>query len=296
MTDGERCGRPLSTRTEGSIAQVSELIQNNCRLSTREIAEEIGIDHMTVFRILTEDLKKRCICSVWVPHELTEQQKTNRVLSATSIKKKLEEMGTNASSLYGVQDETWILHHAVGTKAENKAWIGTDEKRPRVVRPNIADKKSMLLVAFTCSRRFSVQALPQGKTVDSEAFIQFVRKTGDKWRTLRSHPIKLSEICWQMDNARPHKSRLTTQFFTERRIQTLWQSPYSPDLNLCDRFLFDWLKRELRKEDFTSHEQVEASALQHLRSLTETTLSRELQRLLDHCDSIIENMGDYVTK
>lgn len=40
-------------------------------------------------------------------------------------------MGTNAS-LYAVQDEKWILHRPVGTKDENKAWIGTDEKPPRV--------------------------------------------------------------------------------------------------------------------------------------------------------------------
>ena len=77
---------------------------------------------------------------------------------------------------------------------------------------------------------------------------------------------------------------------------TLWQSPYSPDLNLCDRLLFDWLKRQLRNEVLTDHEEVEISALQHLRSIPETTLSRELQRLLDHCDSIIANGGDYVTQ
>ena len=151
-------------------------------------------------------------------------------------------------------------------KAENKARIGMNEEKPRVMPPNIADKKSMLLVAFTWNKRFSLQTPLQGKTVDSEAFIHFVRATGDKWRSLRSHPIKLNEICWQKDNARPHKSRLTTQLFADQGIQTLRQSSHDPDLNLCDRFSFDWLKRELRKEIFSDHEGVEVSALQHLRS------------------------------
>ena len=82
LEDTERCGPPMSTRTEETVDQVSDLIQANCRLSTREIAETIGSDHMTVFHILTEELGKRCVCSVWVPHDLTEQQKANRVLSA----------------------------------------------------------------------------------------------------------------------------------------------------------------------------------------------------------------------
>ena len=37
-------------------------------------------------------------------------------------------------------------------------------------------------------------------------------------------------------------------------MEPIKQSPYSPDLNLCDRFLFRKLKHLLRNEEFNAHE------------------------------------------
>ncbi|QQP51239.1 Uncharacterized protein FKW44_012534, partial [Caligus rogercresseyi] len=45
------------------------------------------------------------------------------------------------------------------------------------------------------------------------------------------------------DNARPRTTTDTREFLTRRDVEPVKQSPYSPDLNLCDRFLF--LKVEL---------------------------------------------------
>ncbi|QQP40936.1 Hypothetical protein FKW44_015152 [Caligus rogercresseyi] len=50
------------------------------------------------------------------------------------------------------------------------------------------------------------------------------------------------------DNARPHCHRY--QGVLDRRdVEPVKQSPYSPDLNLCDRFLFRKLKHLLREDD-----------------------------------------------
>lgn len=81
----------------------------------------------------------------------------------------------------------------------------------------------------------------------------------------------------------------------KHRIPLLRQSPYSPDLNLCDRFLFHWLKQQLQKDNaiFSSPEDVERHTLQVLRSFSEDVLRKELDKLILHCDYIISSNGCY---
>ena len=140
-----------------------------------------------------------------------------------------------------------------------------------------------------------MSATPQRVKLDAQAMVDFIRRTGDLWRTLRSNPIHLTNLHWQMDNARPHAAKLIQDFLQHRQTRVLWQSPYSPDLNLCDRFLFRWLKSELRKTVFHSAEEVETNSLQVLRSVSEDAMRREVDNLIDHCQLVIEANGDYIT-
>ena len=84
--------------------------------------------------------------------------------------------------------------------------------------------------------------------------------------------------------------------FESRNITTVFQSPYSPDLNLCDRFLFTWMKNDFSGRQFDNHEKVQEAALHWARQLSEEDLQHEVQRLVDHCQAVIDAEGDYVTK
>lgn len=165
-----------------------------------------------------------------------------------------------------------------------------------IVTPNesTTNKKTMLMLIFTCNGKFNVEAVPHGTNVDAEKYIEFLRITGEKWRVLRTDPTKLSELTIQYDNARPHTSSKVKDFIAARKINTIWQSPYSPDLNLCDRWLFDRLKRELEGSEFTSHEEVQSTSLQVLRSIPQSEMAHELDKLFQHCQAVIDCGGDYV--
>ncbi|QQP50231.1 Uncharacterized protein FKW44_011161, partial [Caligus rogercresseyi] len=79
--------------------------------------------------------------------------------------------------------------------------------------------------------------------------------------------IRLKDCLLMWDNARPHTATDTREFLTRRDVEPVKQSPYSPDLNLCDRFLF-W-------------------KLKHL-------LYDQLRKLRGHCHDVIAVGGDYV--
>lgn len=289
-------GRPRITRTVENIRAVEEMINNDCRLSVRDLEQYLDIPKSTVHEILTEDLSLRNVSSVWIPHNLSQQNRISRVDCARHIRELYFAEGLEClCSKLAVQDETWVYLKGQRNKLQNRAWIRHDQARPQVVRRGMSDRKVMLLVAFTPSGRFSISAMPPGVHVDSTRIIDFVRRTGDLWRQLRSQPIHLNELLWQWDNARPHSAQSVKEFMQRRGITTVFQSPYSPDLNLCDRFLFNWMKSDFADKEFNGHMELEQAALQWARQLDREALKREVQKLVDYCLSVIEQDGNYVT-
>ena len=125
-------------------------------------------NHAIVLRILNDELSLRCVCSVWVPHALTEVQRKLRVNCAHDLKRILIEMGEERYNRYVVQDETWVFWDSLRTKAENKTWIPLHAPRQQVVIPKLTRRKTLLMVAFTPNGRFSVTGLPCGITCDGE--------------------------------------------------------------------------------------------------------------------------------
>ncbi|QQP40623.1 Uncharacterized protein FKW44_014734 [Caligus rogercresseyi] len=71
-----RPGSPRETRTEENVARVKRLVEDNPRMTTRQVAAEVYLPSTTVLRLLTEDLGLRNLLSVLVPHQLYEVNKT----------------------------------------------------------------------------------------------------------------------------------------------------------------------------------------------------------------------------
>ena len=100
------------------------------------------------------------------------------------------------------------------------------------------------------------------------------------------------DMLLQIDNAIPHTAVITQQYLAGMGLRLVYQSPYSPDLNLCDRFLFTRLKEVVRQVQYDSNDEVVKAAQHCLRSLGEDYLIHEF-----HISSplLIRSGGDYVT-
>ncbi|GBO31777.1 hypothetical protein AVEN_79776-1 [Araneus ventricosus] len=62
-----------------TILVVAELIRQNRRITTREIAVELSISKVTVHHIIHKKLGYGKVCAEWVPKHLSENQKTARM-------------------------------------------------------------------------------------------------------------------------------------------------------------------------------------------------------------------------
>ena len=81
----------------------------------------------------------------------------------------------------------------------------------------------------------------------------------------------------------------------EKNIRLLKQPAYSPDVNMCDRFVFPRLEalRET-EEDFVDKADLETFLREHLPSFTSNMMDKEFEKMKKHIDLIIQKEGHYV--
>ena len=82
VEDDTRPGRPKTSVTNANIAAVQIVVEQDARLSVKDIASCTGISEGSVQTILKRRLDLRRVCARWVPHLLTEEQKTQRLKCA----------------------------------------------------------------------------------------------------------------------------------------------------------------------------------------------------------------------
>jgi len=79
IVEDPRSGRPSTSTDDVHINAVRHLILQNCRLTIRETAEDVGISSGSCQAILTEKLNTHHVAAKFVPHVLTKDQKANHV-------------------------------------------------------------------------------------------------------------------------------------------------------------------------------------------------------------------------
>ena len=73
--DDPRSGRLPSAVTEENITAISDLLEADPHITTRQLLALIDIGSGSLQSILHEHLKVRKLCARWVPHSLTQEQK-----------------------------------------------------------------------------------------------------------------------------------------------------------------------------------------------------------------------------
>ncbi|QQP52508.1 Uncharacterized protein FKW44_004682 [Caligus rogercresseyi] len=248
-----RPGRPRETRTEENVARVKRLVEDNPRMTTRQVAAEVSLPSTTVFRLLTEDLGLRNLLSVL----------TQRVKCCQDLLKLFQDHGKDfLGSHLLVQDEVEaslggahggpVLDHLCETDSEE------DDDSDTVSRGGRPKHHDRLFLS------------------------------------LKKDKIRLKDCLLMWDNARPHTTTDTREFLTRRDVEPVKQSPYSPDLSLCDRFLFWKLKHLLREDEFGGHEEATLAVQRAMRRVSEDVLHDQLRKLRGHCHDVIAVGGDYV--
>ena len=110
-----RPGRPNTSVTKANIAAVKIMFEQDARLSSCT-----GISEGSVQTIMKKRLDRRKVCARWVPHLLTEEQKTQRLKCAHELLKTYKGCNSRVISNLLTGDETWMHMFEPQRRADNK--------------------------------------------------------------------------------------------------------------------------------------------------------------------------------
>ena len=104
--DAPRPGLPKIVTTQEIIDQSHELILEECRISAKPIAEQLGISHERVGSTIHEYLDMRKLSAKWVPKCLNADQKRQRCQTSEQLLKFFRRHQNNFVSQLVPMDET----------------------------------------------------------------------------------------------------------------------------------------------------------------------------------------------
>jgi len=116
-------GQPSTSRNEEMIAKVRTIVCNNRRLTVREIADDCGISVCSCDAILTDDLHMKRVCTKFVPHLLTDDQREQRQTIACNLSERSCEDVQFLKNIV-TSDKSWVYGYNPDTKQQLSQWKG----------------------------------------------------------------------------------------------------------------------------------------------------------------------------
>jgi hypothetical protein len=174
IDEDPRSGQTSMSTDDAHINAIHDLILQNCRLTIREIAEDVGISFGSCQAILTEKLNMHRVAAKFVPCVFAEDQKANRVNISQEL---LDRVSVDENFLKTIitGDRTWVYGYDVKTKAQSSQWVGQGSpqlKRARMSRSNL---KVMLVALFDWQGVIHYEFIPHGQTVNKEFYVAVLK-------------------------------------------------------------------------------------------------------------------------
>lgn len=88
VTDEQRSGRPKEVSTPALESRIDNMIREDRRVTVEQMAENLQVSVGTVYSIISDKLRYRKTSARWVPKELTQQHKDNRLRVCTELKQR----------------------------------------------------------------------------------------------------------------------------------------------------------------------------------------------------------------
>ena len=209
---------------------------------SKDIASCTGISGGSVQTILKKRLDLRKVCARWVPHLLTEEQKTQCLKCAPELLKTYKGCNIRVISNLLTGDETWVHMFEPQRRADNKQRQRKDKKCTCIAKRTISSKK-MYAIFFNSSGPVVQVPCPSGHTITGRFYKNSVLKKVKEFYNKKRPSKGWSGVHLLHDNASSHE--VVKTFLASENVKVLNHPPYSPHLSPCDFFLFPRLKKML---------------------------------------------------
>ncbi|KAJ4444241.1 hypothetical protein ANN_06032 [Periplaneta americana] len=139
--DETRPGRP-SLITEDLKTKVNDRILQDRRTSLDELHIAFpDISRSLLGEIMSQHLGYHKICARWVPRQLSDQHKTQRMASALTFLMRYHTDGDAFLDQIMTGDETWVSHNTPETKRQSRQWHHpSSPKKPRKFKQSLSTR------------------------------------------------------------------------------------------------------------------------------------------------------------
>ncbi|KAL4083830.1 hypothetical protein QTP88_029146 [Uroleucon formosanum] len=151
------------------------------------------------------------------------------------------------------------------TKRQSQQWLSPGSARPKKARMSKSKVKTIMICFFDSNGLVHKEFFPPGQTVNQQFYIEVLERL--RKRIIRVRPEIANIWILHHDNAPCHRAFSVTQFLTSKNIRVFPQPPYSPDMSLCDFFLFPRIKQVVKGTHFDSVKDIQTSVTRVLQEL-----------------------------
>ena len=290
LLDQPRAGRPITESSQSNIDRVRAVIDENPWSSYDEIEAETSLSRGTIFKIIHESLKMKKITSRWVPHQLSEKNRKDRV---RICQENLERFKENKWRLCDVitGDESWFYFRKIGSKQSNASWV-VDGQSPRtVVKRGQFELKTMFSIFFKSTGVVHMTYLESGKTIDNVMYLNDCLKPLVRVLNQQRPVSSTKNLKFHHDNARPHVHSRVKSYLKSQNFIIMDHPPYSPDLAPSDFWLFDYIKQRLGSH--TSVQSLNSEITEIVSSIPQDEYLKTFKKWLERMELCIKYEGHY---
>ena len=140
-------------------------------MKLHEIAEELKISEGSLFTILQEHLSMRKLCSKWVLHLLTVNQKQQRVDNSECCLQLFQRNKMEFLHKYVTMDETWIHHITLKSNRLSAEWTAAGESCPKQPKTQTSSGKVLASVFWDVQGILFIDYLEKGRPINSKYHI-----------------------------------------------------------------------------------------------------------------------------
>jgi histone-lysine N-methyltransferase SETMAR len=261
--------------TDKIVQKVGQCVLGKRRFTILELSEEFPqTSRTTLYRIVTDRLGYHKFCPRWVPKQLTDFHKTQRIGSALTFLQCYWEEGAEFLDRIVNSDETWVQFVNAEMKEQSKQWMNTHSpNKPKKFKQTLSNKKMMASVFWDRKGILLTELMAPGTTITSEIYCEMLNKLRRSIQN-KQHGMLTKGVVLLHDNARPHTMARAAALIKVFNWEIFNHSPYSPDLASSNYHLFTKMKVWLATQCFHTNEELMDGVNTWLHNLADRSLTK----------------------
>jgi hypothetical protein len=240
------------------VENVERVTRENSRVTTDEVALELGISHHGSARHIMQDvLQYHKVCAQWVSRQLTPELKEWRMGACKEILGRYQTEGDVFLQRIIIDDESWAHYFQPETKTASKDWRYPNLPNSNKFRALPSAAQVMLTLFWDSKGLILEHYMSKGTTVTSSSYCDLLVNHLKSAIRFKRCGLLATGVLLLHDNARLHTAHTTITKIKDLRYERLPRPPYSQGLTPSYVHMFGALKDELSGRNFRCGKKVQ---------------------------------------